>query len=133
MIQYAFNSWLNGYKKMFCYSGRERRSAFGCFLIIQFILFIILGMICTRIFPQIPGFNDTISDTIAVIYCLISFMTILPYNIRRLHDAGLSGWLCLFYLGFAAIVIIVSIFLPPTTGDNQYGPSPKKTKNLIVI
>lgn len=125
MIKYAFNSWINGYKKIGCYYGRERRSAFGFFLIIQFILFIILGLICSRVLREIPGFSGGVEDFIVLIYCAISLLTILPYNIRRLHDANLSGWLCLLYFGFAGIVILVSIFLQPTKGDNKYGPSPK--------
>lgn len=140
MIKYAFNSWLNGYKKICCYYGRERRSAFGCFLLIQFIVFIIFGVVSSRLTQVIPGFSGQINDFIAMVFCFVSFLTILSYNIRRLHDANLSGWICLLYLGFATIVIIVSICIPSTVGMNKYGADPrvkikednKDKVNLIV-
>lgn len=135
MIKYAFNSWLNGYKRVFCYSGRERRSAFGLFIIIQFLLFIALITILQN------SHNQT--DTMVIckllllsFYIISSFFTTLAYNVRRLHDANLSGWFCLLYLGFMVLTIIVSIFLTPTNTYNRYGADPRitvsKKENLIV-
>lgn len=42
MLKYIFISWLNGYKNIFNYQGRERRSAFGWFLLTNLLIFILL-------------------------------------------------------------------------------------------
>ncbi|MWP46940.1 DUF805 domain-containing protein [Gilliamella sp. Pas-s27] len=60
-----------------------------------------------------------------VIFLIVSFLAMLSYNVRRLHDAGMSGWWCLAYFIAGAVLIGVSLVMTPTPGANQYGPDPR--------
>ncbi len=120
-MSYAINAWLNGYKKIFCYSGRERRRDFGFFLLIQLIVFFVIAFIASRLF----GGSGVVAEIVAYGFVLVSILTMLPYNVRRLHDAGQSGWWCLGWLVFAAAFIGAALVMKPTVGDNAYGSDPR--------
>jgi uncharacterized membrane protein YhaH (DUF805 family) len=51
----------------------------------------------------------------------------LATNIKRWHDAGLSGWMALtFLIPFVNVVmVLVCGFLPGTEGANKYGRDPR--------
>lgn len=124
MISEVFNAWLNGYKRIFCYTGRERRRSFGFFLIVQCIVFFIVAFIAAALF----GSNGAITEFIATTLIIVSMLATLSYNVRRLHDSGQSGWWCLGWLIFAAAFIGAALVMKPTLGDNQYGPDPRVNK-----
>ncbi|WP_295811357.1 DUF805 domain-containing protein [uncultured Apibacter sp.] len=112
---------LHGYKNIFCYTGRESKRAFGFFIIINSILFIIaiiLGALLTR---AIEFLGTIVCWAILAGY----FLSTLSFNVRRLHDAGYSGKWCLLCLFAPVIVWIVSLNLESTPGSNQYGEEPK--------
>lgn len=119
MLVKAFNSWINGYKQIFCYSGRSTRSEFGFFLLIQFVFMIAISVIIANLFGSSANF-------LAILIVLLNFLTTLSYNVRRLHDGNFTGWFCLFYLVFAPILIIASLAIPPTVGENKYGADPRQ-------
>lgn len=123
-MSYAINAWLNGYRKIFCYSGRERRRDFGFFLLIQLVIFFVAAFVVSRLF----GGSGTVAEIFAYAFVLLSFLTTLSYNVRRLHDAGQSGWWCLGWLVFAAAFIGASLVIKPTAGDNKYGADPRVSR-----
>jgi len=47
--------------------------------------------------------------------------------VRRLHDTGHTGWLCLFdFIPFIGRVILLVLWACDSQpGDNRYGPNPK--------
>lgn len=119
MLEKAINSWINGYKLIFCYSGRSTRSEFGFFLLIQFVFMIVISAIFSNLFGSAANF-------LAYLLVLLHILTTLSYNVRRLHDGNFTGWYCLLYLVFAPILIIASLAIPPTVGENKYGADPRQ-------
>lgn len=136
MIKYIFISWINGYKNIFNYQGRERRSAFGWFLLTNLLIIILLIKTNINSGHQETEEYATIKLYFLFSYLFITFLAMIAYNVRRFHDANKSGLFCLFYLLSMPITVIVSIFLSPHFGDNIYGSDPKKpiiiNKQLIV-
>lgn len=116
------NLWLDGYRKIFCYTGRENSNTYGWFVLINTVLLILALILGAMISNILPFLGDIICFAIVIGY----FLPILAYNVRRLHDGNYSGWLCLLYLVCGALIFIVaSIFIKSTVGPNKYGEQPK--------
>ena len=93
------------------FKGRSRRSEYWWFTLFNVIVSGVLGYV-------IPDF--------AWIWSLIVLIPGLAICIRRLHDAGKSGWFYLWMLLPLVGQIIVLIQLcKDSTADNQWGPNPK--------
>ncbi len=61
-----------------------------------------------------------------LIYALGVLVPTLAVTVRRLHDAGYSGWLYLITLtGIGGVVIFVFTVLDSQPGINKWGPNPK--------
>lgn len=101
---------------MFDYQGRATRREFGSYLVIQFVMFFVVAIISSKLF----GGSSFISTVLATLVIVASIATMLPYNVRRLHDAGQSGWVCLAYIGFAPLVIGVSLGMATQAKNNRY-------------
>ena len=119
---YVFNVMLHGYKNIFCYTGRESQVAFRCFVLINSLLFIV-AIILAALLSNVLGF---LGEMVCIVILAGYFLSTLSFNVRRLHDAGYSGLLCLLYLVAILIVWIVSACLPSTPGPNQYGKQANK-------
>lgn len=119
---YVFNVMLHGYKNIFCYTGRESQVAFRCFVLINSLLFIV-AIILAALLSNVFGF---LGEMVCIVVLAGYFLSTLSFNVRRLHDAGYSGLLCLLYLVAILIVWIVSACLPSTPGPNQYGKEANK-------
>lgn len=119
---YVFNVMLHGYKNIFCYTGRESQVAFRCFVLINSLLFIV-AIILGALLSNVLGF---LGEMVCIAILAGYFLSTLSFNVRRLHDAGYSGLLCLLYLVAILIVWIVSACLPSTPGPNQYGKQANK-------
>lgn len=119
MLDKAINSWLDGYRKIFCYEGRSTRSEFGYFILFQFIALFTFTIIGIKILPLL------LVVICLAIFLIVNFFAILSYNVRRLHDANASGWWCLGYFFCGEIIIVVSLILTPISGVNKYGPDPR--------
>jgi uncharacterized membrane protein YhaH (DUF805 family) len=107
-IQKAVKTCLTKYAD---FNGRAARPEFWWFMLAQFILHVILGMIS----PALDG--------LAALALLIPS---LAAGSRRLHDIGKSGWLQL--LGLIPIIgwilLIYWCAQPGEPGDNKYGAAP---------
>lgn len=123
-MSYAINAWLNGYRKIFCYSGRERRRDFGFFLLIQLVICFVAAVVANGLF----GGSGTVAEILAYVFVLLFFLTTISYNVRRMHDAGQSGWWCLGWLVLGAAFIGVSLVMKPVAGDNKYGADPRVSR-----
>ncbi|MWN89996.1 DUF805 domain-containing protein [Gilliamella sp. Pra-s65] len=122
MLSKAINSWFDGYRKMFCYKGRSTRSEFGFFILIQII---ILWLSFALLFSMDKILPDAILGICVMLIFIVTFLTMLSYNIRRLHDIGTSGLWCFVYLLCPGAIIGASLIIKPTSGDNQYGSNPR--------
>lgn len=106
------------------FSGRARRS--------EYWFFVLFNMI----FALIAAFIDAIIGTslgagtgiIYLIYLLFSFIPGLSVAVRRLHDAGKSGWMYLIILIpiIGPIWLLVLLFSDSQVGENKWGANPKE-------
>ncbi|WP_449180865.1 DUF805 domain-containing protein [Trinickia sp. YCB016] len=112
---------------MFKFSGREARVDFFIFLVIHYFAVYLATRAVTDWFEA----KSQNSEILIFLIWLISLVSTLSYNVRRLHDSNRSGVLCAGYLLFVApIVILVSLFLPPRNAGNRYGPDPRSDQSL---
>ncbi len=125
------------FSKYATFSGRARRREFWywyLFLFLTSFSITLLSILVAYIqymeaspyeYYWDPGAWVSLLNTI---WGLIIFLPNLAVTIRRLHDAGRSGWY--FFLGFIPIVggILLLIELCcDSVDDNKYGPNPKLT------
>jgi len=76
----------NGFSKIFDYKGTAKRFEFWYFLLFSYISIFVVGM-----FAGISTSFQAISGLYAI--CLIPCL--LSCEVRRMHDAGKSGWFIL--------------------------------------
>lgn len=101
------------FKKFADFKGRARRSEFW-----YFELFCVLISLV---------FSFFISEDVATIAMLITFIPNIAVSVRRLHDIGRSGWWMLIAL-VPIVGILLLLFWAAQEGDpasNQYGEPPK--------
>jgi len=113
-------------KKWNVFSGRARRREYWMFALMNFIIFVILGVV-GGILGQIWG---PLATLISVVSALLSLVLIIPnfaVGIRRLHDTNRSGWLFLLALIplIGVIILLVFFIQEGTSGGNKYGSDPK--------
>ena len=81
-------------KQFFCFEGRTGRKAFWTFILVNFVVNFVLGLI--------PG----IGTILAGIFCLAVLCPTLGITARRLHDVGKSGWFQL-----AAVIPMIGVLI----------------------
>lgn len=125
-IKAALHAWLNGYRRMLSFRGRERRRDFLYFLLGHYPLFYLLITLIKWSHNRLSA-DATLTSFLLFGAGLASLCATLAYNVRRLHDSNRSCLLCIGYFLFAApIVILVSLWLAPRNAGNRYGPDPRR-------
>jgi len=120
------NWYLQVVKNYANFSGRARRKEYWMFSLFN-IIFITVAMIIDNVagltFGKFP------IGLLYFLYALFIIIPVLAVTVRRLHDVGKSGWMILIYLIpiVGAIWLLVLSLTDSDTGENQYGPNPKKT------
>jgi uncharacterized membrane protein YhaH (DUF805 family) len=148
------------FQKYATFSGRARRSEFWYFVLANFIIGIILGVI-----DNVLGTNNYLGERNGLLGFIYSLLTIIPnlaLGVRRLHDIGKSGWFLLLMLipivfmgviegiisstGFdlrflfifgglallgLAIYFIVLYATEGNKGTNKFGPDPKNPEYTV--
>lgn len=104
------NWYLTVLKKYAVFSGRARRSEFWYFVLFNFIVSIIFGLIGKAV--------DFTS--LRWIYFAAVLLPYIGVGVRRMHDINKSGWYSLI-----PIYNIVLACQDGTPGDNEYGENPK--------
>ena len=100
----AVRAALKGYVS---FSGRATRSEYW-----WFFLFCLLA----------PGAVVLISLKLAALVALALLLPGISVTVRRLHDAGRSGWW--WFIGFVPIagpIVLFYFAVQPSDGDNDYG------------
>ncbi|PAF52494.1 DUF805 domain-containing protein [Helicobacter sp. 13S00477-4] len=85
-LEYYFQA----FKNYFNFRGRANRSEFNWFVLIDLV--ILFGLI----------------EWVGFIYLLITIVPFFSLNVRRLRDAGCSGYWVLFYFPFCLYAILVN-------------------------
>ncbi len=133
------NEYLNVIRNNYAnFQGRARRREYWMFTlintIITFVLAIPLFGVVTSLGMQADAGTDPsaaltgttlIFGLIYTIYALATFVPSLAVTVRRLHDAGFSGWLYLLNFIGLSIVVLVLCVLDSKPGSNKWGPNPK--------
>ena len=119
------------YKKYAAFSGRASRSEYWWFALYLTIVYLVLGTatavagIATS--PDggdTPGVRAALPGIPMILLLLASIVPGIAVSVRRLHDAGYSGWLYLInlvpYLG--GLVLIIFLAMPTSPAAAKYGP-----------
>ncbi len=113
------NWYLAVLKNYVGFSGRARRQEFWMFVLVNFIIGVVLGIL-----GRIAG----VFYVISYLYELAILLPSLAVGVRRLHDTGRTGWWLLIGLiplvGW--IVLLVFYCTAGDSGANKYGPDPKE-------
>lgn len=115
--------YINVLKKYAVFNGRARRKEYWMFILFNYIIVFILGII-----QGILGM-DVSSDKISLgdIYSIAVFIPTIAVGIRRMHDINKSGWWIL-----VPIYNIVLFVMPGTVGKNDYGEDPIEAEKATV-
>lgn len=122
-------------QKYFTLKGRASRSEFWWFYLFQVIFILVAYM---QDFTSFPFDERNFSPVISLISGLVAMALFLPgwgAMVRRLHDAGYSGWwLLLMFTGIGTFVLVAWWASKGDSGPNLYGdpvvslpPSPVPT------
>ncbi len=113
------NYYISVLKNYAVFSGRAARAEYWYFVLFNFLVSIVLGII--------SGMLGDDSGILGGLYSLAVLIPSIAVSVRRLHDTGRSGWMLLLLLipivGF--IWIFVLTLLDSNPSDNKYGPKPK--------
>lgn len=114
-VQSFWSNWNN-------FNGRARRSEYWFAFLFQFLAGVVAGMVDGILF----GVSSNSISPVASILWLIFIIPSIAVAVRRLHDAGYSGWfLLLVFVPFGAIAVLVFLLMDSKREENQWGPSPK--------
>ncbi len=115
------NWYLKVLKQYADFSGRARRKEYWMFFLFHMI--IMYGLIILAGVLELAALA-----TVSMIYALAVLVPAIAVGVRRMHDAGKSGW----YL----LVPIYSLILACTdseAGSNKWGPNPKSDAEEIDL
>ena len=138
------------------FSGRSRRKEYWSFVLLNIIIYIVLGaimmaggfsmaqMAAPPTGGEMPGFGPVfyVGAGLLGLWALAIFIPNIAVMIRRLHDRDLSGWWLLGYIVasmipfvnfIAGIAMLVVLLLPGTVGPNRFGNDPKDPSSAEVF
>ena len=122
--------WQGVTRNYFNFAGRARRKEYwGYCLFWTVALLVVIGGGVFADF-EIGNFDSAEMPAMTVglfgLFLLATFLPSLGMIVRRLHDLGLNGWLCLLILipTFGSLIILVFALIPTQGRENQWGPVP---------
>ncbi|WP_395304730.1 DUF805 domain-containing protein [Enterobacter sp. ECC-019] len=105
------------------FGGRARRKEYWMFVLVNFILIMVLGIV-----DKILGWERAGGEgVLTTIYGLLVLLPSWAVLFRRLHDTDRSAWWLLLLLIPIVGWIVILIFncQSGTPGENRFGPDPK--------
>lgn len=123
-MEEIFDWYLKCLRQYADFEGRARRKEYWMFVLVNFLIGLLLGFLEKALHLTLFGSDFGIISTL---YSLFVFVPGIAVGIRRLHDAGKSGW---YYLAMLIpiigwIYLIVLFCKDSVPGSNQWGPNPK--------
>ena len=100
-----FACYANAFKKYFDFKGRTSRWGYWSFVLVNFVISFILGILAIYFVPYL--------DTA---YSLLVFIPGVALSFRRLHDVNKSGW----WFGVPMFIMIVAAMLAVTSFFRTY-------------
>lgn len=114
-----------GLNNFFNPTGRTSRSQFWWYALFLYIIGGVLGWFGGRL--QSHGMEQVWLGIIFEVLSALMAASVICASIRRMHDAGKSGWnVCWYFLPIIGwIIVVVMLCKSSQPGDNQYGPEPR--------
>jgi len=121
------------------FSGRSRRKEFWYFNLFSIALLLIAGLYNVlfdrAVFEELPKGNIfSVLFALFGLYIILGIVPALSVTVRRLHDAGLSGWW--YLVGFVPIIgdfiLIALLLLDSEAYTNKWGRDPKARERTRV-
>ena len=132
------------------FGGRARRAEYWKVVLFNVLLYMPLGVllgdtmvaVIQEVGPEVDTMVwvsqlDGTGRMVAAAYGLYYFICLIPgwaLTVRRLHDAGYSGWWLLLFVALAflpvvnfvsSLVLVVLLCMDSKPGANKWGESPK--------
>jgi uncharacterized membrane protein YhaH (DUF805 family) len=116
------NWYLDVLRKYAVFGGRARRKEYWMFVLFNFIISFVLGLI-----DGFLGMADSGIGPLGGLYTLAVLIPTIAVGVRRLHDTGRSGWwLLIALIPFLGWLVLLFFFVQDSqAGSNEYGPNPK--------
>ncbi|MFE3025993.1 DUF805 domain-containing protein [Nocardia tengchongensis] len=110
------------------FSGRARRSEFWWFTLFYYGLLFGAAMFGRAL-------SGAGGSLVSILFPIVLFSLFLPsvsVRVRRLHDAGYSGWCLMVALlpVVGGLILLVFSLQDGIPGPNQYGPDPKNRQAI---
>lgn len=135
----TINDYVNAIRNNYAnFQGRARRREYWMYTLINAIITFVLAIPISGVLMGLAMQTDAGMDpsaaltgstlifaAIYALYALATFIPSLAIAVRRLHDAGFSGWLYLLNFIGLGIVVLVLCVLDSKPGSNKWGPNPK--------
>ncbi|WP_407560515.1 DUF805 domain-containing protein [Streptomyces sp. 184] len=108
------------FRKYADFTGRARRREFWSFMLLTLV------PAAALVAAALSSGSDAVWFAFTS-YLLVTFLPSLAVSVRRLHDAGRSGWwwLLVGFFPFGGVVLLVFLLLDSEARDNDHGPCPK--------
>ncbi len=120
------------FRKYATFSGRARRSEFWYWVLFNFLVGLVLGILASATggmeldpVTGMPTYGPT--GILANIVSLALLIPTIAVTVRRLHDTDRSGfwWFIVLIPIVGPIILLVFAALAGTPGPNRFGPDPK--------
>lgn len=120
-----------GFKKYATFTGRASRGEYWWWTLFTTVVYVGRG-IPARIIGDLTAPDGTAGEPpvpllilLGLFYCAIVVPTV-AVTVRRLHDAGYSGWLYLLMLipWLGALILLIFTLLPASPAGARYDPVP---------
>ena len=125
------NWYIKCLKQYADFKGRARRKEYWMFVLFNCIFSLILTfadhLLHLQVKMQVLG-DTTQINILATIYAFAVLIPGIAACVRRLHDAGKSGWYWLIDIipVIGPIWLLVLLCKDSQPGENKYGPNPKE-------
>jgi uncharacterized membrane protein YhaH (DUF805 family) len=118
--------YLQIWKQLGDYKTRSPRKVFWMFFLINFLLFLAIGIIGIVIATLSDDAGFWFPLALSLILICLSTPASLALTVRRLHDSGKSGWFILLYFVpvVGGLIMIILLCLESEYGENKWGPNP---------
>ena len=122
-----------GFTKYATFTGRASRSEYWWWTLFTACGFFGLGLLAFVIGMQTspdggdtPGLPAVPLLILFTIFCLAIVVPTIAVTVRRLHDAGYSGWLYLLTLipWVGGLILLVFTLMPSSPAGAKYDPAP---------
>ena len=124
----TFQYYLDVLRKYAEFNGRARRSEYWYFVLFNTLI----GWALSGIgYLFINDFQFGSFNVLSSLYSLAILLPSVAVAVRRLHDAGKSGWyyLLIFLVIIGWIWLLILFTTDSQHGENEWGPNPKGIGN----